>query len=692
MTRQEITDLVKKDERYAVAALIAINNFQTEDEQMVEGTIYQNGRGFNGSDAPFFTDLIRYYRERGYLTPNMINAVRRHLPKYFGQLDGCTLEPSPFKTYKPSPSPSPSTTTEESEPQKNNKTVKLNDGWLEITFPYDPGTVAKIKTLNDREWDSKNRVWYASVCYDSVQKLQQWGFEIEKAVLDMVATVKPDQKKLAEFDKNFNVPGLKMELFPYQKEGVQFIEARNGRALVGDEMGLGKTCQALAWLQLHPELRPAVIIVPASLKLNWEREVSMWMTKKCKTHIISGQAEGAGPLPKADIYIINYDILPNKYYTITAEGEFSWVHTKRQEKAGKNRWEYRPFTGWVDYLKEMKVMITDECHYYKNNDAARTDAIKALGKAIPHTIALSGTPIVNRPMEFFNAISIIEPKLFPSFFKFAQRYCGATHNGFGWDFTGATNMEELHAVLTETIMIRRVKVDVLKDLPPKRRTVVPMEITNRKEYRRAEKDFIQWVNETSGKMKAEKASVAEALVKIGELKRLAVKGKLDACVEWIRDFLESGEKLVVFAVHQFVIERLMEEFKDVAVKVDGSVSMDKRQDAVDQFQTIENVRLFVGNVKAAGVGLTLTKASNTCFLELEWTPGIHDQAEDRVHRIGQEAESVTAWYLLADATMEQEIAQLIDEKRKILAQVLDGKDVDESSMLSELLKKYKNID
>lgn len=686
MTRQEITDLVKKDERYTVAALLAINNFQTEDEQMVEGTIYQNGRGFNGADAPFFTDLVRYYRERGYLTPNMINSIRRHLPKYFGQLDGVDLEPAPFKTYnQQSPSPSPS--AEETEPQKNNKTVKLNDGWLEIVFPYDPGTVAKVKTLSDREWDSKNKVWYASVCFDSVEKLKQWGFDIEQPVLDMVATVKPDQKKLASFDKNFKVPGLKMELFPYQKEGVQFIEARNGRALIGDEMGLGKTCQALAWLQLHPELRPAVIIVPASLKLNWEREISMWMTKKCKTNIISGRAEGSDPLPKADIYIINYDILPNKY--ITAHGEFCWIHTKELCKGERKRWEYVPFTGWVDYLKGMKVMVTDECHYYKNNDAARTDAIKALGKAIPYTIALSGTPIVNRPMEFFNAISIIEPKLFPSFFKFAQRYCGATHNGFGWDFTGATNMGELHEVLTETIMIRRVKADVLKDLPPKRRTVVPMEITNRREYRQAERNFIEWVGTRFGKEKAEKAAVAEALVKIGELKRLAVKGKLDACIEWVRDFIESGEKLVIFAVHQFVIERLMEEFKDMAVKVDGSVAMSDRQKAVDQFQTLENVRLFIGNIKAAGVGLTLTKASNTCFLELEWTPGVHDQAEDRVHRIGQTSDSVTAWYLLADATMEEEIATLIDEKRKVLAQVLDGKDVDKSSMLSELLKKYQ---
>lgn len=213
-----------------------------------------------------------------------------------------------------------------------------------------------------------------------------------------------------------------------------------------------------------------------------------------------------------------------------------------------------------------------------------------------------------------------------------------------------------------------------------------MELDNQREYNAAEADLIGWLRTNFGNGKAEKAQQAEALTRIGELKRLAVRGKLKECIEWIEDFLESGEKLVVFAVHKFVIDALMEKFADRAVKIDGSVS--NRQAPVDAFQNDDNVRLFVGNIQAAGVGITLTAASNTCFLELGFSPSLHDQAEDRVHRIGQTADSVTAWYLLAAGTMEEEIAELIDAKRKVVTKVLDGQDVDEESMLSELMKKY----
>lgn len=288
----------------------------------------------------------------------------------------------------------------------------------------------------------------------------------------------------------------------------------------------------------------------------------------------------------------------------------------------------------------------------------------------------------------YNAISFTEPRLFPSFWKFAQRYCGAKHNGFGWDFGGASNIAELHQKLSSTIMIRRLKSEVLKDLPPKMRNIVPMQIENEQKYRKAEADFIAWVRQEYGDKKAAKAKQAEALTRIEGLKQLAVQGKLDACMEWIGDFLESGEKLVVFGVHKFVIDALMSRFAGQVVKVDGSTKNSDRQAAVDAFQNNDTIRLFVGNIQAAGVGLTLTAASNTCFLELPWTPGAADQAEDRVHRIGQTAESVSAWYLLAHGTVEEDMAELIDRKRQILTRLMDGKDVEEGSMISELLNKY----
>jgi SWI/SNF-related matrix-associated actin-dependent regulator 1 of chromatin subfamily A len=246
-------------------------------------------------------------------------------------------------------------------------------------------------------------------------------------------------------------------------------------------------------------------------------------------------------------------------------------------------------------------------------------------------------------------------------------------------------------------MIRRKKEDVLKDLPDKVRSFIPIQLHNEKEYRKAEADFITYIEEVKGKEAAEKASKAETMVSIEGLKQLAVKGKLVEAIEWIENFLESGEKLVVFTVHHFVIDALMAKFSyidkthklaDRVVKVDGSVSMTDRQRAVDTFQNNPNCRLFIGNIKAAGVGITLTASSNVVFLELPWTPGDVTQAEDRCHRIGQK-ESVNIYYLLATGTIEEEIALLLDKKRKVLDAVTDGIETNQETLLKELIRMYK---
>lgn len=237
-------------------------------------------------------------------------------------------------------------------------------------------------------------------------------------------------------------------------------------------------------------------------------------------------------------------------------------------------------------------------------------------------------------------------------------------------------------------MLRRLKSEVLTELPEKTRAFLPIELDNETEYCTAENNFIDFVAKTKGNAAAHRASNAVALAEIEGLKQLAVRGKLQACIAWVRDFLEVDGKLVVFCTHRFVVDALMEEFKDVAVKVDGSVTGENRQKAVDAFQTNTNVRLFVGNVKAAGVGITLTAASNVAFIELPWTPGEVTQAEDRLHRIGQR-NSVTVYYLLAQSTIEERIARLIDRKRKVLDSVLDGRETEQESLLSELMKEYE---
>lgn len=522
---------------------------------------------------------------------------------------------------------------------------------IKIMFPFSHEDLANVKSLPGRRFHNEGaeKYWTCPLSVDSVEALDRWGFEMDPKFIEFL---RKSKTSVNDVDADIEIPGLQMELFPFQKKGVNFIEARDGRALIGDEMGLGKTAQALAWLQLHPEKQPAIIVCPASLKLNWIREARMWM-KEPNVQVVSGKK----PYPIiGDIVIINYDILSN----------------------------------WVNALKDIhpKVLIADECHYFKNNGTKRTKAVKALGKNIPHVIALSGTPIVNRPIEGFNALRLIDSTVTPDFWTFARQYCGAKHNGFGWDFSGATNTEELHEKLTNTVMLRRLKKDVLQDLPDKIYSFTPMELNNEKQYRRAEKNFIQWVKESKGIAAANKASNAEALAEIEGLKQLAVKGKMKQSIEWIHNLVDTDGKLVVFATHKFVIAQLMEEFGDVAVKVDGSVSGADREKAVDAFQNDESVRLFIGNIKAAGIGLTLTAASTVVFLELPWTPGELVQAEDRCHRIGQK-NSVNIYYLLASGTIEERIAAMLDQKRKVLDAVLDGKETEEGSLLSELMKAYK---
>ena len=330
--------------------------------------------------------------------------------------------------------------------------------------------------------------------------------------------------------------------------------------------------------------------------------------------------------------------------------------------------------------------LVHNCHSVKSSATRRTKAVKKLCKEVPHIIALSGTPIVNRPIEIYNTLQILDKNLFPNYLAFTRRYCNAHNNGFGIDVNGASHTDELHATLTGTVMLRRKKIDVLKELPDKIYSFVPLALDNTEEYREAEKDFIAYVRREKGIEAAQRIESVEALAKIEGLKQLAVKGKLKEAIEWIKNFLESDQKLVVFCTHKFVIDALMSQFQG-AVKIDGSVNMHDRQRSVDIFQHNPKCKLFVGNVQAAGVGLTLTASSNVAFLELAWSPSLHSQAEDRCHRIGQK-DSVNVHFLLAQNTIEEKIAKMIDAKRKIVDSVLDGKETEQGNLLSEIMQSY----
>lgn len=560
--------------------------------------------------------------------------------------------------------------------EKIKRTVTLrNNGipTLRIDFPFNYTDLEDVKSLSGRKFVNTGdmKFWTAPVAQENIDKLISWEFDVSQDILDLMEQHTANVKDLPS---DIIVPGLKGTLRPFQQQGVAFLEKKNGRGLIADEMGLGKTIQALAWLQLRKEIRPAVIVVPATLKFNWQEECEKWVENP-KVQVLQGKADT--PL-YGEIIIVNYDILPNTTQKIPLAN-------------GKNRISEIKGTGWADRIKKInpKVIIVDEAHKFKNNTARRTKAVKALAKTAKHFIALTGTPIKNRPLEIYNAISIIDPLIAGTEKAFKFRYCDAKHNGFGWDFSGSSNTQELHDKLINSIMIRRKKIDVLPELPAKVRSFIPMALTNTKEYNRAEADFINWVSINKGLKAAERAGRAEQLSKVGALKQLAAKGKQKGAIDWVNDYLEVNDKLVLFAVHKKTVTALMTKLKKFnPVKIDGSVSAINRDKAVKSFQNDSKCRVFIGNIAAAGEGITLTAASAVAFIELPWAPAELDQAEDRVHRIGQKADSVNIYYLLAKGTIEQKISKLLDEKRKVMDAVLDGKDTKIENLLNELIDSY----
>jgi SWI/SNF-related matrix-associated actin-dependent regulator 1 of chromatin subfamily A len=506
---------------------------------------------------------------------------------------------------------------------------------VKIFFRYDPALVAKVRELPQRRFinDSKVKHWEAPALPSTLELLKKWGFSIE------------DQTQ-SETNKISLPEGL--SLFPFQEKGVQFIESRNGRALVADEQGLGKTIQALAWLRLHPEKRPAVVVCPNSVKLNWAREARKWLDEATSIHVIFGK--DADTLPKADIYIINYDIL----------------------------------LSWLSHLKIMdpKVLIIDETSMIKNKSAKRTKALQELARGVPHIIGLSGTPIINRPVEGFTILHMIDPRTFPKFWDYAQRYCGARWTRFGWDFSGASRTKELHELLTSTVMIRRKKADVLTELPDKIRTVVPIQFDS-KEYDKLEREFRDWLREEKG------TRITTILSKIEYLRQFIVNKKLPQVIEWLEDVLEStggngNGKVVVFYHHKELGDKLESHFQKISVRIDGDTPAQKRQEYVDRFQNDPEIRVFLGNIQAAGMGITLTAASTVVFIELPWAPALLDQAEDRCHRIGQKY-VVNVYYLVAAGTIEEDMAKVLDQKRQVVKMVLDGKEAEADENLVRLL-------
>ena len=525
-------------------------------------------------------------------------------------------------------------------------------GMAVIKFPYDPEIIVEVKKLPQRTWDMKKKHWTAPITIGVLELADKYKFDVEDSVREKIIELTKKSTELlvqsTSTDAEISIPTLNGTLMPYQKAGVAYAGSV-GRCLIADQMGLGKTVEAIASLE-YRDAFPAIIVCPASLKENWKREINKWLPHR-SVNILSGK----GNIANVDVNIVNYDIIGR-------------------------------FVEPIMHLKPMGLVL-DESHYVKTSKTKRTEAVRDIAKKVPQSgtvLLLSGTPVTNRPEELVSQLEILGMlSRFGGKWAFLKRYTNAYHNGFGWDTKGASNLNELNMKLRQNCYIRRTKDEVLKELPAKTRNVVHVEPSGKgyAEYRKAEGDLLAFLAENGYRA----SDTAEHLRKTTVLKRLAADAKMESVIEWIDSFLESCDrKLVVFAHNVAIVDYLAGKYGNL--RVSGQDSMEDRQHAVDSFQKDPKARVIVLNLQAGGVGLTLTAGSDVCFVQQGWTPGEHDQAEDRCHRIGQQ-NSVQAWYLIGVNTIDEDIYDLIDAKRAVVDAVTEGDEVQQASVVGDLMKR-----
>jgi len=422
-------------------------------------------------------------------------------------------------------------------------------------------------------------------------------------------------------------------LMPFQQEGVSFSIRHDGRVLIADDMGLGKTIQAICVASYYRTEWPLLVITPSSLRITWQQAFIKWLPSVDVDYVnvvLTGKDSATAGL----INIISYDLL-----------------SKCMEDLKK---------------KQFRIIIADECHFIKNYKASRTQAALPLLKAATRVILLSGTPALSRPLELYTQVSAIQPGLFPTFHQFGIRYCAGHQNRFGWDFSGASNMQELQLLLEEKLMIRRLKKDVLSQLPSKRRQMVMLDpsLIKTKTLERAAKEV------SKAKQQEQHGALLNYFFETCACKIPAVR-------DYILDLLESGRKFLVFAHHKDMLDAIcncLTQKKYDFIRIDGSTPAAIRQSLCDKFQQNKECLVAALSITAANTGLTLTEASAVVFAELFWNPGALVQAEDRVYRIGQK-NAVNIHYLVAKKTADDYLWPLIQNKLEVLGKAGLSEDV-----------------
>ncbi|NXU47291.1 SMAL1 protein, partial [Turnix velox] len=520
------------------------------------------------------------------------------------------------------------------------KCMLISRSRFEVDIGYSAEVIGVFKQMDSRNYDMNTRKWnFLLEDYPKLMKvlLDLPSVEVEPLPEAVITTFAAQiQRSTSETDipdADISVVDSELvtSLMPFQREGVNFAISKNGRLLLADDMGLGKTLQAICIAAYYRKEWPLLVVTPSSVRFTWAEAFHRWLPSLSpgSTNVI---VTGKDNLMASLINIVSFDLL------------------SKMDKQLKSTFQ---------------VVIIDESHFLKNIKTVRCRAAMPLLKAAKRVILLSGTPAMSRPAELYTQIAAVQPTFFPQFHSFGLRYCDAKKMPWGWDYSGSSNLTELKILLKESIMIRRLKSDVLSQLPAKQRRMVVVAPEG-----------------ISAKTKAVLADEAKKMVKGYDSKQQekeallvfysrTAEAKIHSVVEYILELLERGnDKFLVFAHHKIMLDAIVAELEKKRVdyiRIDGSTPSAERQSLCHKFQFSEKQVVAILSLTAANMGLTLSAADLVVFAELFWNPGVLIQAEDRAHRIGQTS-SVNVHYLVAKGTADDFLWPMIQDKIEVLGQ------------------------
>ena len=466
------------------------------------------------------------------------------------------------------------------------------------------------------------KVWVEKLLADKEKAYHIWGkvFENEELHdfwLPKAAIIKDNSVKdvVVDYSKYSHRPPLE-----HQKEAIQKL-LENKKFILADDMGLGKTTSTII-SALETGAKKVLIICPATLKINWKREIENYSDRPIYI------AESKNFSNEHDFVIANYDIIKNFH------------DPKKKEDS-------------IILKSQFDLVIVDEAHYIKNATAQRTKLINDIVKKTERLWLLTGTPMTSRPMDYFNLLSLVDSPVSKNWMAYAIRYCaGYQFNAGGrkiWNVTGASNLEELRDRTSGTIL-RRLKENVL-DLPDKIITPVYLKLKS-KAYEDVMGEYYDWYD----KNPEESKSLTVQFSKLTKVRQIIAEEKIHQTIEIAENIIEQGKKVIIFCNFTDSLNKIVEHFGKTAVKLDGSMAQHERQYSVDQFQENEKIKVFVGNIRAAGTGITLTAGEAAIFNDLSFLPSDHAQAEDRSYRYGQK---IMFWFITQYLKIQLRVLSMI---------------------------------